>query len=330
MRLKKWLPLIMLAVLALLAAGCANSNVAATVNGKEISMDQLNERVNANKDELTKQGYSFSGPDGQKMTDLLRQRTLEQMIDEQLLVQEADKEKLKPSPAEVAKQIKTLRQQLGSEAKFKQYLAANGLSEPKLQDELTDLMAIQALQNKVLADVKPATAAQAQDYYNQHKDQFSTPEQWQVRHILITVPKQGDLQAEAAAKAEALSIIQKLQHGADFAALAKQYSQDPGTKDSGGLYTFAKGQAVPEFEKAVQALKPGEITAQPVKTQYGYHVIKLEKIIPAQVKSFDQVKDQIMANLTDQARKTKFQEFLDGLRKNARIVNNLAPAKTKQ
>lgn len=314
----------MLAVLALLAAGCTGGNVAATVNGREITMDQLNEQVNASKDALSKQGYDFSGPGGQKMLDMLRRQTLDQLIDRQLLLQEAEKEGLKPTDAQVQKQIAVMRQQLGSEANFKQYLAANGFSEPKLQDEITELLAIQALQKKVLADVKPATVAQAQAYYNAHRDQYTSPQQWQVRHILITVKNQGDkLQAEAAAKAEAMSLIQKLQQGADFAALARQYSQDPGTKDSGGLYTFSKGEAVPEFERAVESLKPGEITAQPVKTEYGYHIIKLEKIIPAQVKPFDQVKDEIMNSLTDQARQAKFQQYVDGLRKNARIVNNL-------
>lgn len=328
MNRRRWIPVVLIMVIALLLFGCS-PQVVATVNGTKITQDQLEERVTAAKKVLEQQGADFSGKEGEALLELVRRQTLDQLIDQELLWQEATRLGLKPTSAQVQEQIQHLRRQFDSEGKYKQFLAANGFSEPKLQDLLEKDMAIKALQENVLADVKLVTVEQAREYYSQHREQYTRPQQWQVRHILITVPQGEDSQrAQVEAKAQALSILNQLKQGGDFAALVKEKSQDPGTKESGGLYTFSPGEAVAEFEQAVKSLKVGEITAEPVKTRYGYHIIKLEKIIPATVQPFDQVKEELIASLTDQARQQEFDKYLQGLRDKARIENKLLSDKT--
>ncbi|MFH1073573.1 MAG: peptidylprolyl isomerase [Candidatus Firestonebacteria bacterium] len=111
-------------------------------------------------------------------------------------------------------------------------------------------------------------------YYNEKKPEFSIPEQLRVQYILMNLAKEFD----AAAKEKAVRIIKELKTGAAFDALAKEYSEDPGSKNNGGdLNFFKKGMMVPEFEKAAFSLNAGEHTKEPVKTQFGYHIIKVEE-----------------------------------------------------
>ncbi|MBQ7578365.1 MAG: peptidylprolyl isomerase [Synergistaceae bacterium] len=138
---------------------------------------------------------------------------------------------------------------------------------------------------------------EAQKFYDDNKNSFMQPEKVHARHILIS----GDAD-ELAAK-----IIADLKAGASFDVLAKEYSLDPGSKANGGdLGEFPRGVMVPDFEKAAFALKnPGDIS-EPVKSQFGLHIIKLEAKIPAAPTPFEQVKPRIMQEL----REKKTQELL--------------------
>ncbi len=97
------------------------------------------------------------------------------------------------------------------------------------------------------------------------------------RHILITVDEKATQTEKDAAKKKAEDLIAQLKAGADFAALVRENSADPGSKDRGGDYVFGKGQMYPDFEKAAFALNPGQITETPVLSTSGYHIIKLEE-----------------------------------------------------
>lgn len=132
------------------------------------------------------------------------------------------------------------------------------------------------------------------------------------RHILIKTvddsnqPLSEDKKVEA--KKEAEKILVKAKAGEDFAALAKEYSQDPGSKDNGGEYTFARGEMISEFEEAAFNLKPGEIS-KVVETGYGYHIIKLEEVIEPTEEDIKAIKDK-EANIKAQAiEQLKLQAF---------------------
>lgn len=320
--LKIFTAVLLVAVLAL--AGCG-SNVVAKVNGESITRQQLDERVEGMKQYFKQQGMNLDLEEASPMLEMLKRQTLEEMINQELVLQEAKKQGIAPKKQDIDQEIKSLKESFKSEAEFKQFLAANGISEPKLYDLVEkDFMATE-LQKKVTAGVKEVTEAEARVYYDSNKDQFTQPQQYEVRHILLaTQGKSGEpARVEAQAKAEALSVLNQLNQGKDFAVLAQEKSEDPGSASNGGLYTFKNGDAVPEFEKAALALKPGEITRMPVKTEFGYHVIKLEKIIPAATSSFEEVKAGIIKDLNEKARQDKFAGYMAGVKEKSAIVNNL-------
>jgi len=146
--------------------------------------------------------------------------------------------------------------------------------------------------------------------YEQEGKQFTEQEQRLASHILIQVDEKADAAAQKAAEAKARQIhAQAKAPGADFAALARANSDDPGSKAGGGdLGWNAKGVMVPEFDKALFALKPGEIS-EPVKTSFGWHIIQLREVKGAQQQDFAAVRDQLLAQETEAARERAFNEL---------------------
>ncbi|HEY2590752.1 MAG TPA: peptidyl-prolyl cis-trans isomerase [Steroidobacteraceae bacterium] len=136
------------------------------------------------------------------------------------------------------------------------------------------------------------TDADLHDYYDKHKDRYVLPERRRPRHILVAV---SDKRNDTAALARANEVLAKLKSGGNFEALAKEYSDDPGSASQGGDLGWSERSALsaePPFADAVFAMKTGEIRG-PVKTQFGYHIIQLEGIQPGQTKTFEQARAEI-------------------------------------
>jgi len=165
--------------------------------------------------------------------------------------------------------------------------------------------------------------------YKADQERFRTPERVHARHILFSTaekPKEED----AKIKATAESVLKQLRSGADFAKLAKQYSDDPGSKEKGGdLGWVVRSQTVPEFEKAAFSLNPKQISDL-VKTQYGYHIIEVLEKEPAHLRSLDEVKGELTAELRKQRVTERMQSLADQaeaeLRKNPQHPEQVASA----
>lgn len=160
--------------------------------------------------------------------------------------------------------------------------------------------------------------SQISEYYASHQQEFQQPEELHVRHILIRPKSQDDTGwQDAQTRAREMS-AKVMTPGADFAALARQYSEDPGSKDSGGdLGWFPRGRMVKEFEDAAFRLSPGEVSA-PVKSQFGYHILKLEGRRPGGLRSLaeahDLIKEKLLEGLADaegNRRATALREKID-------------------
>ena len=159
---------------------------------------------------------------------------------------------------------------------------------------------------KIGASIQP-TDADLQKEYVADQDKFRLPERVNARHILI----RSDASNDAAMKAKAEDILKKIQAGGDFAKLAKENSQDPGSAEKGGdVGWMVRGQMVPEFEKAAFALKPGE-TSGVVKTTYGYHILQVSQHEQARLQTFDEVKPQLVAEFTQRAANDQMQKLSD-------------------
>lgn len=158
--------------------------------------------------------------------------------------------------------------------------------------------------DKVAAQI-PISQDDVQRYYEDHRDEYRIPDRVNVRHILIKTPLPGpdgkvDQKGADEARQKAEDVLKQLKAGGNFAALAKKYSQDTGSAANGGsLGWIVKGQTVPEFEKVAFSLPKGE-TSGIVQSSYGFHIIHVDDKQDAQVKSLDDVKDQIVAAIRQQ------------------------------
>ena len=139
--------------------------------------------------------------------------------------------------------------------------------------------------------------AEIQAFYDQNKDTFSRPEERRARHVLVKVDATADQATLDAAQKTIESVATRARAGADFAQLAAQYSDDPGSKNQGGdLGFFPRGRMVPEFDEAVFSMAPGAIS-DPIRTSFGYHVIQLVEVRPAGQRPLAEVKEQIKGQL---------------------------------
>jgi peptidyl-prolyl cis-trans isomerase D len=165
------------------------------------------------------------------------------------------------------------------------------------------------------------TQQEIKAYFGAHQSEYETPEQARSRHILIKVDAGSDPKADAAAKAKAEALLKQIQGGANFADLAKQNSDDPGSKDSGGELPFAqRGTMVPEFDKAIFTQKIGD--TQIVKSQFGYHIVQVEERKPAHSQDIGEVLPTIQATLFRQKAAAAEEGFAHALTSEA-IKNGL-------
>lgn len=171
-----------------------------------------------------------------------------------------------------------------------------------LLPETVDLQYIELTRAQAESNVT-VTEQALQEYYDQVKERFESPERRQGRHILITATDGLD---DAAAQKKAQELTDKAKGGADFAALAKENSKDPGSAQQGGDLGWAqKGMFVGPFEEALFSMKPGEIRG-PVKTQFGYHVLKLENVEAGHLQSFEEARADVEAEYRKDRAQTGF------------------------
>ena len=187
----------------------------------------------------------------------LRERVLKYLVQRTEIQLEAKKRKLAVDQTKVAADLASYQKQCckGKPAEYQKYLKKTGLTDADIRGNLELNQLGQKLYDAVTKDAS-----------------FTYPESRRVAHILIDVAPKGKV-TEADRKA-ALDVLRQLKAGANFATLAKKYSVDPGSKDKGGEYTEKKGEFDPAFEAAAFKLETGQLTDPPIKTMYGYHIIK--------------------------------------------------------
>lgn len=162
--------------------------------------------------------------------------------------------------------------------------------------------------------LRPLTDAEVEKYYAEHPKEFETPRQAKAAHILARVAETGGSEAEDKARAKIADVIRRVKAGEDFAKLARELSEDPASKAGGGELGFVgKGEVVPDFEAAMFALKKGEMTQVPVRTPFGYHVIKVTEVNEGGKKPLKDVAAQIrerqQTEAAEQAAKVKADEM---------------------
>ena len=188
-------------------------------------------------------------------------------------------------------------------------------------------------------DYRPQIAeTDVEKYYTEHIKEFETARQVRASHVLVSVPQTGGSEAEDKARAKAADVIRRAKAGEDFGKLAAEVSEDPGSKSKGGeLGWVTKGEMVPQFEQALFALKKGELTAEPVRTPFGFHAIKALDVKEASRKPIREaapvIRDRLAGEAADKAARAKADEIRPLLQAAADFMAegkrlNLAPVET--
>lgn len=161
-------------------------------------------------------------------------------------------------------------------------------------------------------DEKPSEDA-LREYYQSHSSQYVVPEERHVRHILITLPEGAGEDEVAAARKKAQALRQRIENGESFQALAKEYSQDPGSAAQGGDLGFiGRGMMEPDFEQAAFSLEAGQVS-EPVLTSFGFHIIRVDEIRPQQAKPFEAVRDELLQAYRRDMAERRYYELADKL-----------------
>ncbi len=182
-----------------------------------------------------------------------------------------------------------------------------------MQDDRLKLNYVKLTLDDIVNDIE-LDEDEIEQAYEANKGQYSRAETRIASHILLGVPRSADETKRSAVLAKAQALVARLNEGEDFAVLVEEFSEDPGSKRQGGdLGIIAKGQMVPEFEAAVYSMAQGEISA-PVKTEFGYHIIKLTSLEEASIKPYADVKSEVETAEKNRLARTQFSETAETFR----------------
>ena len=314
----------------------------ATIEGRAIparlfEMYLRNGREGLGLDERTEEG--------RRKLALLREGVVSELIDRELIRQEAERRRLTLDEGYVAEEERRAVEQLGGEEKFKSYLAAHGLSREEFMDTVhTPLYAL--LLRRVLGRDLNVTDEELKEFYEAHKSdaEFQLPERVAASHILVAARPSvieaglrdekglaGDELRKAldeemrrrSARAHEVLLGRLLRGGLsrrhDFAALAREFSDDAATREQGGsLGLFQRGAHSKAFDDAAFALKEGEVSAV-VQTEFGFHVIKLERREPGRRLTFEEAAPDLRRRLLARREAETLNSWLAAARRSARI-----------
>ena len=308
------------ATVALVASACGGSasvpsDAIAVVNGTEISKDEFDQLLDQAKkaSEASKQEFPKAGtPEYQSLQTqfvaYLVQREEFRQSAEELGIEITEKDVDKAEDELVKSRFD------GNEKEYERALKQQGLTAEDYRSTLEASVLAQKLYEEVTKEIE-VTGEDVLAYYTQNQSQYGTPESRDVRHILVAEKDANGQVDFEKSKAKADEIYAELEGGADFADLAKASSADPGSKDTGGKLTISRGQTVPEFDKTSFELDAGELS-QPVKTQYGYHVIEaVSPVRPAKVTPIAKVKASIRTTLLQEERQKVMAAWVEDLSK---------------
>lgn len=286
----------------------------AIVNGEKITASQLNDALSA---AAAEQGIKISDIPTDRKLEVYR-GILESLILEKLIT-EASAGKV--SPKDVDAELAKAKAEFPSEEQFNAQLKSSGLTPEKLNHIITQQLWVK----QQIAGKADVTEEEAKAFYDQNKEKFEQPETVKASHILIQVDKDASADVVKQKLETAKKAAARVKKGEDFAVVAKEVSEEPAAKQSGGdLGYFSKQRMVPEFAEAAFKQKVGEV-GEPVRTDYGWHVIKVTDTKPAGMLAYPEVQEQIKAYLQEEKEGKAVQDVIKNLRNSAKIQNNLPP-----
>ena len=342
MKGKKLLATVALSAILFTGCGIKSAQTIIKVNDGKITQGQFDEKF-----DQASQGGMFAQlginvKDGKNnfLFYLIKDKVVNELIVKELLDQEMAKRGIKVSGADVDAAIKEIVDKVGSKEQLDQILKQNNVTAAQFKKDLTEEVKLKRLAQTL--GVPAITDADTKKYYNDNIAKFKYPDKVRASHILIAVnpaeieeviradKANKDLTEEqikakvndeiAAKEAKAKEVLAKVQKDpANFAQIAKENSEDTTTAVKGGeLGFFAAQEMVPEFSKAAFSMKPNTVSGL-VKTQFGYHIIKVTDRMAAGQEPYEKVKNDIKAYLQNQRELQAIDNLVESLKKSANI-----------
>lgn len=304
---------------SLLLTGCSSGgspggDIVAKVNGVEITkenFDKTSLKVGKEYEMIFGEEIWTSEVEGGKIfKDVFKDEILNVMVSQELVAQEAKKSGITVTDEEIANEVKSFMDYIGKVPTYTDFLKENNVDEEFLKEHFRLNLIFEKYRNKIMSETE-IKDEQLKEYYNSHLDDYKKNEV-KASHILISTLNEmkEPLSEEETAKkeAEAKDILDRVKSGEDFAALAKEFSDDETSAVNGGdLGYFAKGVMVPEFEEVAFKLNVGDISDL-VKSTFGYHIIKIDDK-KEEVSSFEEEKENILGTMRYEIYNSKMAEL---------------------
>jgi parvulin-like peptidyl-prolyl isomerase len=311
---RTWFVPVLVGVFLMVAAGCSPAEPVANIEpeSKKVAVFEGGEVTLGEVQEFAQQsGVGEISPDSPQYEALIAQ-IMPQLVDLEIAKAYAEEQGITVTEAEVNEEIETIKDQIaqqaqaqgqdvGREEAFDAALQQAGLTEEQLREQIREQLPIQEVQERVAGDAGPSQEEVERFYEENRAAQFTTPESRCTRHILFNKDQ----------KEQAEEVKAQLQDGGDFAQLAQEFSQDPGSAEQGGdLGCLGQGETVPNFEEAVFDAEQGEIVG-PVETEFGYHVIEVTDVREESTQPLSEVETQIREQLTAEAQSEEFATWVE-------------------
>lgn len=256
----------------------------------------------------------------------IQQMVMNELIQKTLLIDAADKEGLKASDEEVEASLQEIAKQIPEGESLEEFAKTAGVSLGRIREQIAIDTRIRKLFDKVTSEVAKPAEAEVKKYFDEHPEEFDQKASVDAAHILISTQGITDAAQLAAKEKVAKELREEIvsKKGENFAEMAGLHSDCPSKAQGGDLGEFEKGQMVPEFETAAFAQEIGAI-GDLVKTDFGYHIIKVNGKKEAKTLEFAEVKEELGEDLYEQAKSEKMGGYVEGLREKAKIVQPGAP-----
>jgi peptidyl-prolyl cis-trans isomerase C len=305
--------------------GASSSAVAlkdpvATVNGEQITKADLEKAFN--------EALAASGQANAPLTADQKMQGYRQILDGMIMEKLVDKQAaaVKVDQTEIDAQLAKIKSQFPSEEVFQAEMKKSSLTMDQFVANLTKSIRQTKWMQAQVAGKDTVTEDDAKKFYDANTKEFANPDLVRASHILIRVAPDASASQQKVAQNKAKAAIARA-NKEPFDKLAAELSEEPGAAQRGGdLGYFPKDKMVPEFADAAFSQKVGTVSATPVKTKFGYHVIKVTDKKPAGTATFEEAKAQIMQFLQAQKRRQVFQGIMQELKQGAKIDNSLPPA----
>lgn len=251
----------------------------------------------------------------QKLEEI-RQVIMGQLIEDKLILSEAKKENIEVDEKEVDAKVAEVQKRFGSREIFERALAEQRMTPKDLKAKYRDQLMTRKLVDKKVGARVFITPVEVSEYYRKHLDEFTEVGDIKIRNILIR-PKDSVSPEKAREIAELID--RQLKDGADFAELARTYSDGPGASEGGMMGFKKKGEMLPEIEDAVFSLNEAQ-TSGMLETSLGYFFFKVDEKRPSKTLSLSEARHQIEEAIYSEKAREKMKGWVEGLKKNAYIA----------